>query len=346
MHSNSDEDLETQAATLTSRALTALGQAEFASFVIGFARTERFSREEHDTRFRALKIAVGLALEEQLGGVEVDFFRPDARIDFDVHLQPTITFTPVFYAGRYRKLSRTLSASRWQHHTCRGRGCSACEGRGTLTASIEDAAQRPFLDQTHGSRMIFHGMGREDTDVRMLGMGRPFAIEVRSPMLRTIDLPAAARQTNAALSGDAEIFDLHRVDQADARALKVAAAEKTYRAWIATEGRLPRDADRRVAALAGADVTQLSPRRVMKKRGVDTIRSKRILTSRWLGNLHGSWIWEVRVSSGTYVKELVNGDERRTTPSLSECLGAPCHCARLDVLAIHWPPPWETSGDT
>jgi len=38
--------------------------------------------------------------------------------------------------------------------------------------------------------------------------------------------------------------------------------------------------------------------------------------------------------SGTYVKELVSGDDGRTKPSLSELLGREAKVAQLDVLEI------------
>ncbi|MHA1905460.1 MAG: hypothetical protein ACW977_16030 [Candidatus Thorarchaeota archaeon] len=42
-----------------------------------------------------------------------------------------------------------------------------------------------------------------------------------------------------------------------------------------------------------------------------------------------------KVQGGTYVKELISGDDGRTTPSLSESLGVKCECIQLDVIAIY-----------
>jgi tRNA pseudouridine synthase 10 len=44
---------------------------------------------------------------------------------------------------------------------------------------------------------------------------------------------------------------------------------------------------------------------------------------------------EVRTQAGLYVKELVSGDDGRTTPSAAEVLGVPAECVELDVTAIH-----------
>jgi tRNA pseudouridine synthase 10 len=38
---------------------------------------------------------------------------------------------------------------------------------------------------------------------------------------------------------------------------------------------------------------------------------------------------------GLYIKELINSDEGRTTPSVSELLNKKCICKFLDVLDVH-----------
>ena len=42
----------------------------------------------------------------------------------------------------------------------------------------------------------------------------------------------------------------------------------------------------------------------------------------------------LKTSHGTYVKEFISGDDNRTKPSVSEILGVPCYCEKLDVLEI------------
>jgi tRNA pseudouridine synthase 10 len=45
-------------------------------------------------------------------------------------------------------------------------------------------------------------------------------------------------------------------------------------------------------------------------------------------------ILKVEAESGTYIKELISGDEGRTKPSLSEIIGYPCKVIELDVIEI------------
>ena len=44
---------------------------------------------------------------------------------------------------------------------------------------------------------------------------------------------------------------------------------------------------------------------------------------------------DVRVESGTYVKELVHSDEGRTVPSVAGLLELPCEVIWLDVNDVH-----------
>jgi tRNA pseudouridine synthase 10 len=42
----------------------------------------------------------------------------------------------------------------------------------------------------------------------------------------------------------------------------------------------------------------------------------------------------IEAESGTYIKELISGDDGRTRPSISEMIGVPCKVAELDVIEI------------
>jgi tRNA pseudouridine synthase 10 len=42
----------------------------------------------------------------------------------------------------------------------------------------------------------------------------------------------------------------------------------------------------------------------------------------------------LETESGTYIKELVSGDNGRTQPNISELIGVPCIVTELDVIEI------------
>jgi tRNA pseudouridine synthase 10 len=333
---------ETCEREILERVLEKARAYEFRTFVIGFERPEEYDRARHEEAYRSLKVALGSELARRFPGTRPDFLRPELRIEVGDGLDPALRPSPIFIGGRYRKHSREIPASRWTHHPCRGRGCPSCSHKGTLCGpSIEEIIAAPVLDLSRGERTLFHALGREDTDARMLGDGRPFVVEVHNPRRRTLPLDEILRRFEERACGLAEVHSLAPTDREAARALKCAAAEKTYRAWIDAAGPMAPEASTAIARLAGRTVEQLSPARVMHRRGRGTRRARRIIESSWLGEVDGRLVWEARVESGTYVKELVSGDGGRTRPSIAEVLGVPCTCAALDVLEIHWTPPWE-----
>ena len=56
--------------------------------------------------------------------------------------------------------------------------------------SVEELLSEPILEATNGWQAKFHGAGREDIDVLMLGSGRPFVLEIKEPKIRKINLDA------------------------------------------------------------------------------------------------------------------------------------------------------------
>ncbi|MBI4585354.1 MAG: tRNA pseudouridine(54/55) synthase Pus10 [Planctomycetes bacterium] len=331
---------------LVETILSAALDYEFDTFVLGMERPEDYRRELHEAAYRGLKIHLGNELCRLWPGREVDFVRAEARIDLRFGkggVKVRIRAQPLFIGGRYRKLSRQIPACRWTHLRCRGKGCPSCNYTGNLAGpSIQELMEPAVLAHTGGEATFFHGAGREDIDVRMLGRGRPFVLEVREPRKRKLDFERLVREVNGAAGELAEVFNLAPTDRAGLIAAKEAGGDKTYRARLRFEGEVSEAlAASRLAGLTGAGIDQFSPTRVMGRRGRDTLRKKRVVESALLGREGKELIWEVRATSGTYIKELISGDGGRTRPSVAELVGLPCQCAALDVLEVHWEPPWE-----
>ena len=338
--------LDQQPDAILDRVLSSTAEYEFRSFVLGIQRRRDYVREVHESAYRELKIVLGTRLSELWPDRVVEFENPELRIDLrarrDGSVGVRLQSTPWFVGGRYRKLSREIPACRWMHMPCRGKGCRSCGFTGNVCGpSIQELAEPIILESVGGTETFFHGAGREDIDVRMLGSGRPFAIEVRHPKRRNVDLERLTREINVAAEGYAEVHKLAVTGRHAMVAAKSAAADKTYRARVQPAGAIPADLAQRLATLCGARVEQLSPTRVMKRRGKDTVRLKQVVDSSLIDQTIDEFVWEVQATSGTYVKELVSGDDGRTTPSLSSLLGVPCECIALDVMEIHWTAPWE-----
>jgi len=247
--------------------------------------------------------------------------------------------TKVFLEGRYRKLSRDLPQTVFFCPDCKGhprrrRKCARCEGFGKLTRDSVQELVGWVAGKAFGTRKhVFHGAGREDVDVRMLGNGRPFVLELVEPRVFEVDLAALEAEINRRNEGRLEILGLHWTEKARIALLKETPHAKEYEALVELE----RPADpQRLAELAGQrmEVVQHTPDRVAHRRAEkDRVRW---IELRSLDVLEDPRHLRVRLSTqhGTYVKEVLSGEEGRTQPSLTSLLSIPCRCLELDVLAI------------
>ena len=251
----------------------------------------------------------------------------------------------IFLEGRYRKLCRDLPQTVFFCPECKGharrrRGCERCEGFGKLTRDSVQELVAWVVGKAFGTRKNkFHGAGREDVDVRMLGEGRPFVLELIAPKVFDVDLAAVEEEVNRRNEGRLEVRNLHWSDKARVRTLKETPHAKEYSCLVEV-GDPPDPA--RVAELVGQRiaVVQRTPARVAHRRAEKD-------RERWIEVLsfdpepraegeerEGLWRLALRTEHGTYVKEVLSGEEGRTQPSLASLLGVACRCVELDVTAI------------
>ena len=247
--------------------------------------------------------------------------------------------TKVFLEGRYLKLSRDLPQTVFFCPDCKGhprrrKKCARCEGFGKLTRdSVQEligwVAGKAFGTRKHK----FHGAGREDVDVRMLGSGRPFVLELVDPKVFDVDLAALEAEINRRNEGRLVVRALHWTEKTRIALLKETPHAKEYEALVEVAGPVEREA---LDALLGRRivVTQHTPERVAHRRA-DKDR-ERWVEFRSIEPAGEAQRWRVRLSTqhGTYVKEVLSGEEGQTVPSLASLLGVPCRCLELDVLAI------------
>jgi tRNA pseudouridine synthase 10 len=265
---------------------------------------------------------------------------PDLVLDVDTRYWSCHAEANAAYVkGRYNKLRRDIPQTHWPCRDCTGRGCWKCNDTGvTYAESVEDAIGEPAEPLFGATSHSFHGAGREDIDALMLGTGRPFILELRDPRRRSADLAELERRINAesARSGVA-VRDLRMARKEEVAEIKEGEYEKEYLAHCVAGSPLERSAvEAACASLAGATLEQRTPERVSHRRA-DLVR-RRTLHAVTVEEMPASpgvrFSVRVRAESGTYIKEMVGGDEGRTTPSLSERLGVPAKVEFLDVVAI------------
>lgn len=240
--------------------------------------------------------------------------------------------------SRYRKLKRGLPQTVFFCPKCKGdrfrrRDCGECKGFGKLTReSVQELIGRRILPAMQAKEGRFHGAGREDIDVLMLGRGRPFVFEVVGAREPNIDLEALRSDIVARSDGQIELAPFVRVDRKRIVYWKETHFDKVYRADVAVAAAPAAAALATAASFAGA-ILQRTPQRVAHRRAdLDRERQIKVLALEPKGEQR----FELRVlcQHGTYVKEWISGDEARTTPSLATLLGVSCQCSALDVEEI------------
>ena len=142
---------------------------------------------------------IGKQISSELN-VPAVFKYPDLVFLFSItyeNFRVEINIRSVFIAGRYNKLVRGIPQTRWICKTCQGKGCNLCDNSGKIyKTSVEELISPEFINRSRALGSKFHGAGREDIDVRMLGLGRPFILELRNPKIRNLDLVKLEKKIN------------------------------------------------------------------------------------------------------------------------------------------------------
>jgi len=325
-----------------------LSEFEFESFLIGVKAREVIENREDELRAKfnikwGESIRCELSREigkrvSQITNRRVNYERPDILVLMDpfaniVRLQ----VNSLFVAGRYRKLVRGIPQTKWICRKCRGQGCPSCNGTGKMyQESVEELTAEPLLEMTGGVSTKFHGAGREDIDARVLGSGRPFVIEVKSPKKRLIDLREAEMKINQHARRKVEVSNLRFSSKNFVIKIKAEGqAEKLYKMTVEFERDISDDELTKLEKeLSGQVIRQLTPLRVSHRRS-EKIREKRIYEARVQRKRQNRIEILIRSQGGLYVKELVTGDQERTTPNISQIVGTPAKCVELDVLDVN-----------
>jgi len=264
--------------------------------------------------------------------LEVEFKRPDVLILLDLARNAVeLTINSSFVFGRYQKLVRGIPQTRWPCNQCHGKGCERCDFTGKLYAeSVEELIGEVALLLFRAGDYVLHGAGREDIDARMLGTGRPFVLEIKSPAIREIDLKLLEEGVD---HRKVKLTGLRYVDGSKVALVKLASAKKRYRARLRV-GDIPEDRlEAGVKALSGKVIDQKTPKRVLHRRK-DTTRQRKVIKASLSKIEDRSAVIEILGEAGLYIKELISGDDGRTSPSLAEYVGSDLSVDELDVVEV------------
>ncbi len=321
------------------RCLEQLHHYEFANFLVGTKLTGRLAENEEilwaeskTTTAEPLKSALNRELGkriELLTGKQAEFSRPDILLIVDLARDKVeIHANPLFLYGRYLKFVRGLPQTKWPCGECSGKGCVRCNLTGKMyPESVQELIGAHVLSASRGQDVIFHGAGREDVDARMLGNGRPFVLEIKSPHRREVDLQELEQAINSSQEKIA-VSHLAFVDHETVVKVKNTLLDKVYRLKVIYEHPIGEEKLKEALKRLEGDIEQTTPQRVVHRRA-DLKRHKKVYSA----ELEGDEII-IRCEGGLYVKELISGDNDRTTPNLSGLLGVNAKVEELDVLEV------------
>jgi len=279
---------------------------------------------------------IGISVYKK-SGLEARMDNPDAVAIIDTSYDVVnLEIKSLFIEGNYNKYDRTLPQTRWPCHSCKGIGCDKCNNTGQLYPdSVQSLIASPFLIASSCSEDLFHGMGREDIDAAMLGNGRPFVLELRMPKKRNLNLLEIEKTINAENKDRIRVSNLKFVKRARVADLKNTVCDKTYRVDVSISGKISIESLKKGAQrLTGTVIEQRTPTRVSHRRA-DLVRPRLVNSVDVVTLTSGMAELVIRAQHGTYIRELVSGDDGRTVPSLTSLIDTICKVEVLDVLNLH-----------
>ena len=322
---------------------------EFETFLVGCRVNNDILQKEKDIQEsvqvdvenikKEINREIGKALSIRIGK-EVEFETPHLVILLDFTRdtdtpQLEVQINPLFIEGRYKKLIRGIPQTKWPCRECKGKGCQRCNYTGKMyQESVEELISPKILKEAGGIESKFHGAGREDIDVKMLGTGRPFVLEIKEPHRRNLDLKDLEKKINQYNSGKVEISDLKFTNKSRRSQIKTSSTDtyKVYRAKVSLDKEItPENLD---IIKSMGKIEQRTPKRVAHRRA-DLVR-KRVVRNIEIKVLADEYLeLIIECQGGLYIKELISGDDNRTNPSISSILNVEARCMRLDVLDVH-----------
>ncbi len=318
---------------------------EFDTFLVGSQipkdiqkRDEEMSEKFNlsvETLKKEVNRLIGLGIWERYDK-DAEFERQDIVFNIDLTGEPKvrIQINPLYIEGKYNKYKRGIPQTKWPCTKCKGRGCEECNFTGKqYPESVEELISEHFLKLTHGKEAKFHGAGREDIDVLMLGSGRQFVLEIKEPKIRNLDLTKLEAEINKINEGKTAYHNLHLCERPRKAEIKQSSpdAYKVYNAIVKCEEAY--DDEKLEELLELNEINQQTPLRVLRRR-TDMVRVKHVLDLSYEIIDETTFSMKIKTEGGLYIKELISGDGGRSQPNVSDILGVKAICEQLDVLEV------------
>ncbi|KAK6620519.1 hypothetical protein RUM43_010810 [Polyplax serrata] len=311
-------------------------------------------RSNHKRKFHG-ELLTRKKVESMMSNADIELFHdnypvpPEVPKHFVKFSSVECVHDSIFIAGRYNKISRNLSQTPWM-----------INGERRMETSVEEIIETPISKAILNSGIKFASSGREDVDVRTLGKGRPFVVDISNPRRTKLDRKAIKEIENQINSSSEDVFvrDLQVVQKEDLIHIKTGeeSKTKTYTCFCLIKVKHESEKEElktkllELGNIKDLVIQQKTPIRVLHRRPL-AIRPRTIywMEAKFHEVRDGNFFFKLslKVGAGTYIKEFVHGDFGRTTPSLTEILGKETDILALDVeeVALMWPPSMSDCSD-
>jgi tRNA pseudouridine synthase 10 len=170
---------------------------QFESFAVGVSMPEGVQDREDELRANSklkgnetIKTQTARFIADAVAarlGKRVNKTNPDLTVIVSIGSSKVeVLSKPLFLYGRYTKPAG-ISQKRKPCQHCSGRGCIKCKATGFERRPSVEGKLRAKLAKTTGTdKMKFTWIGSEDRDSRVYFPGRPFVVELKSPVKRKV----------------------------------------------------------------------------------------------------------------------------------------------------------------
>ena len=246
-----------------------------------------------------------------------------SRLDKKTGVQRNLYFIkdPLYIKGNYNKYSREIGQSPWE-----------INGERVCVSSVEEEMKFIVINKYEAEDLKFSAGGREDRDVRMLGGGRPFMMEIINPKK---NMEKEIKKIEEEINNTSKFIKVNNLEICNKEYTEfIKKAEvnkmKIYTCFVWVKKNLDENDINKLNNIKNLDVIQKTPLRVLHRRSL--MDRKKIIYELKAEKINEHFmILDVISSAGTYIKEFVHSDLMRTEPSIKSLLGCDVDILQLDV---------------
>ena len=246
-----------------------------------------------------------------------------SRLDKKTGVQRNLYFIkdPLYIKGNYNKYSREIGQSPWE-----------INGERVCVSSVEEEMKFIVINKYEAEDLKFSAGGREDRDVRMLGGGRPFMMEIINPKK---NMEKEIKKIEEEINNTSKFIKVNNLEICNkeyTEIIKKAEVNKTkiYTCFVWAQKIITDEDINKLNSLKNLELCQKTPIRVLHRRSL--MDRKKIVYEMKAERISDHFmILDVVASAGTYIKEFVHSDLMRTEPSIKSLLDCDIDILQLDV---------------